>query len=113
MALETLEDYISVGAVREIHPSQPRHLIPWFVIKKGEKLRLITDSREINKFLEPKPFKLENWQEIFPYLRKGMWAAKIDLKHAYFHLGIAEPLTQYIRIQVENRVFQFQGAFLA
>ena len=109
MALEALTDYISVGAVKEIPPSHARHLIPWFVIKKGEKLRLITDCREINRYLEPKPFKLENWQEIFPYLKKGMWAAKIDLKHAYFHLGIADTLKKYICIQVEENVFQFQG----
>ena len=74
MALEALEDYIQVGAVKEIHPSQAKHLIPWFVIKKGEKLRLITDCREVNKYVQPKPFKLENWQEIFPCLRNGMWA---------------------------------------
>ena len=110
MALEALTDYISVGAVKEIPPSHARHLIPWFVIKKGEKLRLITDCREINRYLEPKPFKLENWQEMFPYLKKGMWAAKIDLKHAYFHLGIADTLKKYICIQVEEKVFQFQGA---
>jgi transcriptional regulator of met regulon len=110
MALEALKDYISVGAVKEINPSQAKHLIPWFVIKKGEKLRLITDCREVNHYLEPKPFRLENWKEIFPYLRKGMWAAKIDLKHAYFHLGIAETLKHYICIKVEDKVFQFQGA---
>ena len=39
-----------------------------------------------------------------------MWAAKIDLKHAYFHLGIAEQLKEYICIQVGEKVFQFQGA---
>ena len=87
MALETIEEYIQVGAVKEIPPSQARHLIPWFVIKKGEKLRLITDCREINHYLHPKPFKLENWQEMFLFFRKGMWAAKIDLKHAYFIWG--------------------------
>jgi transcriptional regulator of met regulon len=53
---------------------------------------------------------LENWAEIFPVLRKGMWAAKIDLKHAYFHLGIAEELKPYICIQVQEKVFQFQAA---
>ena len=78
--------------------------------KKVGKLRFITDCREIYQFLQPKPVKLENWQQIFPLLRKVMWAAKIDLKHAYFHLGIAEQLKEYICIQVQDKVFQFQGA---
>ena len=80
------------------------------MIEKVDKLRLITDCRELNQYFIPKPFKLENWGEIFPFLRKGMWAAKIDLKHAYFHLGIAEELKPYICIQVEQKVFQFQAA---
>jgi len=87
-----------------------KHLIPWFVTKKGEKLRLITNCKEINQYLEPKPFRLENWPEMFLFLRKGMWAAKIDLKHAYFHLGIADTLKPYICIQVREKVFQFQAA---
>ena len=87
-----------------------KHLIPWFVIQKGEKKRLITDCREINHYFQPKAFRLENWQEIFPFLRKGMWAAKIDLKHAYFHLALAEQLKDYMCIQVEETVFQFQAA---
>ena len=110
MALETIQEYLEVGAVKEINWHQAKHLIPWFVIKRGEKLRLITNCKEINQFLEPKPFRLENWAEIFPYLRKGMWAAKIDLKHAYFHLGIAEALKPYMCIQVEDKVYQFQAA---
>ena len=110
MAWETVQEYLEVGALTEISWHQAKHLIPWFVIKKGGKLRLITNCKEINHYLEPKPFRLENWPEIFPFLRKGMWAAKIDLKHAYFHLGIAEELKPYICIQVEQKVFQFQEA---
>ena len=78
LAMETVQEYLEVGALREIHRSQAKHLIPWFVIQKGDKLRLITDCRELNRFLEPRPFKLEGLQEIFPTLRKDMWAAKVD-----------------------------------
>ena len=110
LAWETVQEYLEVGALKEIQWAEAQHLIPWFVIQKGEKLRLITNCKEINHYLEPKPFRLENWPEIFPFLRKGLWAAKIDLKHAYFHLGIAQQLQPYICIQVEQKVFQFQAA---
>ena len=110
MAWETIQEYLEVGAIKEIPMHQAKHLIPWFVIKKGEKLRLITNCKEINQYLEPKAFRLENWAEIFPHLRKGMWAAKIDLKHAYFHLELAKGLKPYICIQLQEKVFQFQAA---
>ena len=39
-----------------------------------------------------------------------MWAAKIDLKHAYFHLSLADQLSPYICIQVREKVYQFKAA---
>ena len=39
-----------------------------------------------------------------------MWAAKIDLKHAYFYLELAEKLRPYVRIQVGEDIYQFQAA---
>jgi hypothetical protein len=108
MALETIREYLEVGAIKEIPLQEAKHLIPWFVIKKGEKLRLITNFKEINHYLEPKPFRLENWPEIFPHLRKGMWAAKIDLKHAYFHLSIADTLKPWVCIQVGENFSNFK-----
>ena len=36
LALETLEEYLAVGAVKEVPPWEAKHLIPWFVIQKGE-----------------------------------------------------------------------------
>ena len=114
LAEKVLQQYLAVGAVKEVHPSGTRHLVPWFIIQKGEgsseKLRLIADCRELNRFFEPKPFKMDHWHSIFPYLRRGMWAAKIDLKDAYFHLALGEGLRPYVRMQVGPKVYEFQAA---
>ena len=39
-----------------------------------------------------------------------MWGAKIDLKHAYFHLALSEAIRPYVRMQVGERQFQFLAA---
>ena len=39
-----------------------------------------------------------------------MWAVKIDLKHAYFHLPVAEDLEPYLRFNVGDQVYQYQAA---
>ena len=39
-----------------------------------------------------------------------MWGAKIDLKHAYFHLGLAETFNTYVCINLEEKIYQFQTA---
>ena len=113
-ALQVLEEYMAVGAVIKNPPGVTRHLVPWFVIKKEEngkeKLRLISDCRQLNHFFNPQRFKLDHWKNIFPFLKKGMWAGKIDLKHAYFHLKLAEQLKPFLRMEVAGDIYQFQAA---
>ena len=113
-ALKVLQEYMEVGAVIKNPPGPTRYLVPWFVIRKEEggkeKLRLISDCRKLNKFLQPKHFKLDHWKNIFPFLRKGWWAAKIDLQHAYFHLALHEQLKPYVRLQVQGDIYEFQAA---
>ena len=108
-----LQDYKSVGAVKEVSMEGTEHLIPWFIISKeeptGMKHRLISDCREINQFLETQRFALDNIQNILPFLQKGQWAGKIDLKDAYFHLGVHPRLRPYLRMQVGERTWEFQA----
>ena len=113
--LEIMSEYLQIGAVKEVPLSSAKHLIPWFVVKKTEsdgsqKLRLISDCRELNQYFFPEHFKMDNWKDIFPLLRKNMWAAKVDLKHAYFHLPVSGQLQPYLCHKVGEKVFQFQGA---
>ena len=108
-----------MGAVKQVQQPEAqqdtRYLVPWFVLSRpevggGVKHRLISDCRLINNFLDPPKFRLENWREIFPHMKKGMWACKVDLKHAYFHLELADSIKPYLRLQVGAEVLEFQGA---
>ena len=102
------------GAIKEVSLEDSKFLVPWSIVRnpegEGEKCRLIADCRQINRCMETKHFRLEHWQKIFPALRKGMYACKVDLKHAYFHLGLAPELRPYVRINVGDRIFEFQAA---
>jgi hypothetical protein len=113
-ARKFLEEYRCSGAVKKVPPESSKHLIPWFIVTKPEgssvKRRLIADCRQLNKFFNPVPFKLDHLPTIFPYLSKGSWAAKIDLKDAYFHLAIHESLRPYLHLKVGEDVWEFQAA---
>ena len=39
-----------------------------------------------------------------------MWACKVDLKHTYFHLGLAQALRPFVRLNVGEKIFEFQAA---
>ena len=115
LAKEILAEYLDIGAVQKVSPTTSKFLVPWFVLEKKEKegkrkLRLITDCRQLNYFLGTKHFKLDHWQHIFPVLRKNMFATKIDLKNAYFHLELHQNIKPYMHIKVGEDIFQFNAA---
>ena len=114
LAQQVLQEYKEAGAVRPVTWAGTRHLITWFVLKKtegqGVKLRLIANCRELNRFLNPQPFRMDHWVHIFPTLRKGMRSAKIDLKNAFFHLGLHPDIKNFARLQVGEQFWEFQAA---
>ena len=125
-ALDLLTEYVEVGAVSMatcppdcnfktfLEKRKVQYLVPWFIISKPEgdslKHRLIADCKQLNKFFHCPHFKMEHWGKIFTLLRKGMYAAKIDLKHAYFHLPVHQSLKPYLHLKVGNHLFQFLAA---
>ena len=114
-ALKVLEEYREAGAVVPIKAGSAPYLLPWFVVEKIEdsgetKLRLITDARKLNRFLNPTYFRLDNWSSILPHLEPGMFAFKVDLKHAYFHLPLARELSRLVCLEVGGQEFQFVAA---
>ena len=114
LAMEVMEEYVKLGAAKEVDLENSKYLVPWFVITKTEgdkiKNRLISDCREINQSLNPQKFRLDHWKEIFPVLEPKMWAVKIDLQNAYFHLPLSNAIKNYIRMEIGPKVFQMEGA---
>ena len=112
-ATQILLEYEKCGAVKKVSPVGTKHLIPWFVIQKPEgsetKWRFISNCKEINHYFQVVPFKLDHIQNIFPTLQKGHWAAKIDLKDAYFHVPVHPSLRPYLRHQVGDQVWEYQA----
>lgn len=113
-ALEVMEEYVKLGAAKEVSWENTRYLVPWFLVTKteGEKVknRLISDCREINRGLHPPRFKLDHWKDIFPVLEPKMWAVKVDLQNAYFHLALSDAIKPFIRMEIGTKVFQMEGA---
>ena len=112
---DLIADYMKAGAINELSSMELQHgavryLVPWRVNSKLEgenpKHRLISDCRLLNAYLDPPHFKLDHWGQIFPFVCKGMWAAKLDLKHAYFHLPLAEGMKPYLCFNLSFRLFQ-------
>ena len=105
---------MEVGAVVKNPTGPTRYLVPWFFIRKeeggGEKPRIISDCRKINKIFTAQAIQTISLKNSSYSRQKSWWAAKIDLQHAYFHLGLAECLQPYVTLLVGEELFQFKGA---
>jgi hypothetical protein len=70
LAQQVLQEYKEARAVRPVTWAGTRRLIPWFVLKKpegqGVKLRLSANCKELNRFLNPQPFRMDHWAHILP-----------------------------------------------
>ena len=53
---------------------------------------------------------MEHWGHIFPFLLPGLWATKIDLKDAYFHLGLGDALQRCVNLLVGQKIYRFVAA---
>ena len=108
------DEYMPVGAVIKL-TNHTGYTVPWFLIVKddglgGQKVRLIPNLKKVNAFLHAPKFTLESISKIYPHLRKGMWAACIDLKHAYLHLGLSPSLSKFCTLRVGGDYYRFVAA---
>ena len=117
LATSIMEEYVSLGAAREVPLEGTEYLVPWFVISKTEgvrtKRRLISDCRQINQSLSHPRFKLDHWKDIFPVLEPKMWAVKIDLQNANFHLPLAHAIKSTSEWKSVKKCSRWKGLVLA
>ena len=78
------------------------------VPKKGPDLfRFILDLRMINLGIESEHFKMETLARCLKFLKKGMWACKIDLKKGYFHVPIKKEDQHLLGFIFDQQVYEF------
>lgn len=108
---EIVEDWLRQGVITEIESTAAKSCSSIFVIpKKGsDDFRLITNLKNVNAFLSTTPFRLPTLQSILPFLSKGMYACKIDLKNAYLHWPISERDKKFLVFEYQGRYFQHES----
>ena len=68
--------------------------------------RPISNLKNVNQFVQTTYFRLVTLWGILPFLRPGQYACKIDLKSAYFHMGIHPRDRPYLGVYVDGEFYR-------
>ena len=69
---------------------------------------MILNLKNLNKYVKVKKFKMESLRSIIHALDRGLWACKIDLQDAYFHIAVRKSHKQYLRFAFRGKVYRFR-----
>jgi hypothetical protein len=94
----------------KIFNNSPGFVCAFFCISKsGDGLfRPIVNLRPLNSCIRYEHFKMENLNSVQSLLREGDFMIKIDLKDAYFLVGVREYLCKFLYFSWNGRIFEFR-----
>lgn len=90
----------SKGAIVITSPSENQFLSQFFLIEKvsGGK-RFILNLKDLNYYLLPPHFQLEDWCMVTQLMVQDSWMATIDLEDAYLFVPVARRSRRFLRFQ--------------
>jgi hypothetical protein len=104
-----IDSFLQKKAVVEIFDNSPGFVCAFLCIPKcGDgSFRPIVNLRPLNSCIRYEHFKMENLNSVRSLLREEDFMVKIDLKDAYFLVGVRESLRKFIRFSWNGRIFEF------
>jgi len=105
-----VKEYLEVGAIVKIPVELPVFMSPIFGRQKADnkKWRLITDLTILNRSVHCPTMKMEHIGVAAKLVEKGDYFCKIDVKHAYFHLGLVPSHCKFMAFVWEGQRYMFK-----
>ncbi len=104
-----VKDLSDKAAITIVPPRQAAFTSTFFLTtKRSGEWRPILNLKPLNRFIRPRPFKMESLAAVLPELSKGWYAASIDLKDAYLHIPIHPSHRKWLSFCIDRVVYQFR-----
>ena len=105
-----LEGLLVKGVITEVEHEEGEFISNVFLRPKPNgQFRLVLDLTRLNKKVEYEHFKMTSLFTAMLMLRPGAFMASVDLKDAYYSLGIQQEFKKLLRFQWEGRLYQFEA----
>lgn len=103
-----IQRLINMGAIVQVEPSATQFLSPFFLKEKASGgMRLILNLKELNTFISPPHFKLEDWRTVVRLMLPRVQMASLDLKDAYLLVSVHPDHRKFLRFQWRENTFEF------
>ena len=104
---QSVQELWNKGAI-EPAPLSPGFYSRLFLVRKATgEWRPIIDLSSLNVFVHCPSFNMETPRSILRALQQGQWLTSLDLKDAYFHIGIHPADRRYLRFCHNGTSWQF------
>lgn len=104
-----ISQLLSSGAIIKCNDIPGQFLSKIFLTPKSDgTFRFILNLKELNKFIDPYHFKMEDIRTATKLLSKNDFMASIDLQEAYFLVPIHDVSKRYLRFKFQNQTYEFQ-----
>ena len=104
---QSVQELRNKGAI-EPAPLTPGYYSRLFLVRKATgEWRPIIDLSSLNVFVHCPSFTVETPRSILRALQQGQWLTSLDLKDAYFHIGIDPADRRYLRFCHNGTAWQF------
>lgn len=96
------------GAISECKPEKNQFISPYFLRDKpdGSK-RFILNLKNLNKFIRPNHFKMEDKKVVIALMGKNDFMTSIDLQDGFFHIRVDSRSKKYLRFVFQGKIYQF------
>lgn len=103
-----IQKLLNLGVVIKVDYEPGQFVSPIFVRpKKNGEFRMILNLKELNKFIPYRHFKMDTFEKVLNLITKDVFMGSIDLRHAYYSIGIAKEQQKYFRFKFRNQLYQF------
>ncbi|XP_018360234.1 PREDICTED: uncharacterized protein LOC108759349, partial [Trachymyrmex cornetzi] len=97
-----------MGAVVISNPSKDQFLSSFFLIKKSSGgMRFILNLRDLNAYILPPHFKMEDWHTVVRLMLPNYRMASVDLQDTYLAIPIHPLHRKFLRFQWRGVVYEF------
>lgn len=102
-----MDAFVALGAAEEVTPTPETVVSPAFVIRQGEKRRLIFDPRTVNEAIPCPSFRMERLVDVPGLWQQGDWMCTVDITKAYLHVPLAAEARRYLAFRANGRTYSF------